>query len=234
MKIDSSWRPYIEEAFDALSPEYKTFLKEDKNYFPVNWLAPFTTLPLDQTKAILFGQDPYPRVQSATGYAFIDGAVDEIFSCSGFSKKVNRATSLRNFFKMQLANEGFLSDNDVSQEAISSIDKTGLITTIEDLRINFEREGILLLNSALVFTSKEKSRYHAKEFAPFMKKLLASCSNRSLELILFGKMANNISKMLPQKHSYKLIHTPHPYNVDFIHDRDARTYFKGKRLMFLT
>ncbi|NLC28154.1 MAG: uracil-DNA glycosylase, partial [Campylobacteraceae bacterium] len=100
MRPHSSWEARIDAAINALSPEYRSFLEKSNNYFPTKWLAPFSSLPLKKTKAILFGQDPYPRYESATGYAFIDGAVEEIFSSSGFSKKVNRATSLRNFFKM--------------------------------------------------------------------------------------------------------------------------------------
>ena len=231
MRVHPSWQDIIDEALQALDSKYRQFLEEDESYFPRNFLAPFCTLSREKTVAILFGQDPYPRIQSATGYAFIDGAVEKIFSESGFSKSVNRATSLRNFLKMQLINEGYLSKDDTSQKAIAALDKNRLIDSIEALRLNFEREGILLLNSAPIFTCKDKSIYHVKQFAPFMRSLLKQCSGSSLELILFGRMADSIVGLLPQTHQYDLIRTPHPYNVGFIHHEDARAYFGTKRLL---
>jgi uracil-DNA glycosylase len=231
MRVDPSWQDVINVSLEALHPDYRYFLNSDEDYFPRNFLAPFCTLPREKTKAILFGQDPYPREKSATGYAFIDGMVDKIFSDTGFSKSVNRATSLRNFLKMQLINEGYLNQNDTSQEAIAAIHKHGLIETIEDLRNNFENEGILLLNTAPIFTCKSKSAYHVKQFAPFMRAFLKQCAKNDLELILFGKMADSIVGLLPKTHNFSLIRTPHPYNVGFIHHEDARAYFRDKSLI---
>jgi len=231
MRVHESWQEGIDLALGALAPEYRRFLDTDTNYFPHNFLAPFCTLPREKTKAILFGQDPYPRLQSATGYAFIDGMVKEIFSKSGFSKSVNRATSLRNFLKMQLINEGYLSNEDTSQSAIAAMDKSGLIDSIEALRANFESEGILLINTSPIFTCKSKSAYHVKQFAPFMRVFLGYYANLNLELILFGKMADSIVGLLPKTHNFSLIRTPHPYNVGFIHHKDARAYFGDKSLV---
>lgn len=231
MRVHESWQSVIDTAFEALMPEYRQFLENNKDYYPRNFLIPFCTLPRQKTRAILFGQDPYPRVQSATGYAFIDGMVKEIFSKTGFSKSVNKATSLRNFLKMQLINEGYLTNDDTSQSAIASIEKSTLIDSIEALRINFEKEGVLLLNTAPIFTCKSKSAYHVKQFAPFMQAFLGQCADDDLELILFGRMADSIVKLLPQTHNFKLIRTPHPYNVSFIHHKDARAYFQTKKLL---
>ena len=231
MRVDYSWQEIINEAFSALDKEYKEFILKDKEYFPQNWLAPFKTLPLHSSKAILFGQDPYPRASSAIGYSFIDGAVKEIFSSSGFSKQVNRATSLRNFLKMQMINEGLLSENDTSQEAISKVKKESLINSIFELKDGFEKEGIVLLNRAPIFTSKKDSSFHVKKFTPFMEVLLKRVSNHSLDLILFGKMANSIISLIPKESNFTLICTPHPYNVGFIKDESAREYFKNKKLI---
>jgi len=112
-KTHPSWHKILEKSFALLPPEYQEFIKHDKRYFPDidNFLNAFKTLPLDKTKYILFGQDPYPRQESAIGYAFIDGKVASIFSQNGLSKEVNRATSLRNFMKMLLLCEGALKDD---------------------------------------------------------------------------------------------------------------------------
>jgi len=72
--VDASWKGILEKALNALDDEYLEFLKTDNSYFPdqKNFLNAFKTLPLEKTKYILFGQDPYPREESAIGYAFID------------------------------------------------------------------------------------------------------------------------------------------------------------------
>ena len=163
--MKSSWDDILTKAFSALSSEYREFLATDDSYIPDkdNYLNAFKTLSKDDVKYILFGQDPYPRKQSAGGYAFIDTNVKEIFAPTGLSKEVNRATSLRNFIKMALVARGDLSLEDTSQDAIAKIDKTPLINSIDELRYNFEKNGVLLLNTALVFTDKKSSSKHIKE-----------------------------------------------------------------------
>lgn len=230
--IDKSWQQIIQKGLDSLDREYWLFLQTDKHYFPdfENFLNPFKTLPKKDTKAILFGQDPYPRKQSAIGYAFIDGMVDEIFSQNGFSKAVNRATSLRNFLKMQLKAEKFLTDN-VTQTAIKNLPKNVLIKSIIDLKNNFEHEGVLLLNRALIFTDKKRTKFHVKKFEPFIKSILHDLKDRQIDLILFGNEAQTINKLLPSLHSFNIINTPHPYNISFIENREAIEYFSKKKLV---
>ena len=193
--VDASWREILQNSLSALDGEYLEFLKTDKNYFPdrENFLNAFKTLPLDKTRYILFGQDPYPRKESAIGYAFIDGKVDAIFSEAGLSKEVNRATSLRNFMKMVMVCDGKLKD-DFSKEAVAKVDKSSYIQNIHQLRENFEKNGVLLLNMALVFTTKEESKKHVKEWNSFVREFLKNLQENDIELILFGKMAEVLKK----------------------------------------
>ncbi len=230
--IDTSWQAIINKALSSLDEEYLEFLKQDKGYFPPykHFLNAFKTLPKHKTKAILFGQDPYPRCESAIGYAFIDGKVENLFSKTGLSKEVNKATSLRNFLKMQLRAEGFLHVKP-TQEAIANLPKENLIEHIMELKNNFEKNGILLLNRALIFTNKKDTRLHVKKFEPFMKSFLDSLKNEKLDLILFGNEAKTIRKLLPKNHNFKLISTPHPYNVSFINDEEVLEYFSKLKLM---
>ena len=213
-----------------MDDKYLEFLKTDNSYFPDynNFLNAFK-LPLHDTKYILFGQDPYPRAKSAVGYAFIDGKVQSIFSENGLSKEVNKATSLRNFMKMALLCEGELKD-DFSKDAISKIDKTLYINSIYELKDNFEKNGVLLLNMALVFTTKEDSKMHVKKWSQFIKTLLNELKNEDIELILFGKMAEVLEKVDEAKNFKK--HTmPHPYNIGFITDAKAHKVFKPMSLL---
>ena len=95
-----SWRPVLKhglETMNAVEPAYLPSLTQDE-YLPTQarLFAAFAQ-PLEQVRYVLVGEGPYPREQSATGFCFMDGAVDELWSEQGLSKGVNRATSLRNF-----------------------------------------------------------------------------------------------------------------------------------------
>jgi len=230
-RVDSSWQEIIDLSLGDLDKEYLEFLKIDNSFFPnrENFLNAFKTLSLKNTKYILFGQDPYPREESATGYAFIDGKVKSIFSSTGLSKEVNKATSLRNFIKMLLRAKGDLI-NDFSQPQIAKIDKSNYINSIEELRINFEKNGVLLLNMALIFTSKDNSTKHIKEFKPFMITLLKELQDRDIKLILLGNWAKNLTK-IKEVNKFDLIKLPHPYNTSFITDENVYQLFKDMDLL---
>ena len=216
-RVDSSWKKSLSKALGSLEPEYLEFLKSSDSFFPKreNLFNAFSTLPKERVKYILFGQDPYPRLESATGYAFIDGKVKEIFSQKGLSKDVNRATSLRNFIKMALVAEGLLDCSDLSQDAISKIEKSNLIESIDQLRENFEQNGVLLLNTALIFTSKSDSKEHIKSWRGFIASILEEMREINPTLILFGNSAKGIKKHFNIS-SFEKIELEHPYNHSFI------------------
>jgi len=233
LHVDKSWQEIIVYSYNGLSPKYRKFLEKDEGYFPTfcNFLNAFRTLPLEKTKYILFGQDPYPRKESACGYAFIDAKVKTIFSDKGFSKEVNRATSLRNFLKMLLVSDERLKEDDLSQNAIVEIDKSDIIDSIEELKANFEKSGVLLLNTALVFTCKDDTKLHVKEFRVFMQRFLSRLVDRDIELILFGSMAKNIKKSLPSALEFNTVETMHPYSIGFIIDKKVQKFFKPLNLL---
>jgi uracil-DNA glycosylase len=232
LQTHPSWHKILEKSIKSLSKDYQQFLKDDKSYFPDkdNLFNAFK-LPLHKTKYILFGQDPYPRYESAIGYAFIDGKVSDLFCEGGLCKNVNRATSLRNFIKMVFVCEGELS-KDLSKEAVAKIDKTPYIKTVMDLKDNFEKNGVLLLNMALVFTAKEDSKKHIKAWSGFIKSLLFELKDKDIDLILFGKMAEVLQKV-DEASSFKKHTMPHPYNISFITDKRAKELFSPMHLLSL-
>ena len=228
----SSWETILSESYASLEADYQRFLEEDESYFPSkeNYLNAFNTLPKDKVKYILFGQDPYPRKESAGGYAFIDTKVQNLFSASGLSKEVNRATSLRNFMKMALVASERLVSDDTSQEAISMLDKTQLIDSIEALRLNFEKNGVLLLNTALIFTDKKSSKKHVKAWKPFVQTLLNALEDDAPKLILFGTHAKDLKKQFSLD-KFETIELEHPYNHTFVSNPKAIKLFGPMHLL---
>jgi uracil-DNA glycosylase len=228
----SSWETILSEAYASLEADYQRFLEEDEGYFPSkeNYFNAFNTLPKEKVKYILFGQDPYPRKESAGGYAFIDTKVENLFSTSGLSKEVNRATSLRNFVKMALVASGRLTTEETSQEAISQLDKTAMIDSIEELRVNFEKNGVLLLNTALIFTDKKSTKKHVKAWKPFVQTLLNALEESAPKLILFGTHAKDLKKQFSLE-KFETIELEHPYNHTFISNTKALELFGPMHLL---
>lgn len=232
LNIDKSWDIDI----SLISQSYLEFLEKNTNYIPKkeNIFNAFKTLKKNDVKYVLFGQDPYPRAVSANGYAFIDGNVKDIFSSTGtLSREVNRATSLRNFIKMALVARGDLREDDVSPEAISSLDKSEFINNIWQLKDNFEKNGVLLLNTALVFTDKKSCAFHAKEWEAFILDAVNKLDSKQVKLILFGSFAQNLYKNNQSLQKFDVFACEHPYNISFITNKDVLDFFRPMDLLSL-
>lgn len=210
-----------------MNQNYLQKLEKSDNWLPgkENIFNAFT-LPFSQTKRILLGESPYPRKASAIGYAFWDGAVDNIFlddkapfSELKLSKSVNRATSLRNFIKMLLS----VSDPDSPKTV-----------TLSQLFQNLMKNGFLLLNASLVFDDKDTVKDHAKQWYPFMMNVLTRIYEKkpSVELLLFGKIAHLLNPYILQHHpNLKTLVAEHPYNLSFIKNPVVLNYFQQFNLI---
>lgn len=233
--IDASWLPIVHQALQQVDPHYLQNLTKTHDWLPgkAHIFNAFTQ-PLDKTRYILFGESPYPRAQSANGYAFWDAAVKQLWSPQGLSKQVNRATSLRNFIKMLLVADGQLSVNDTSQTAIARLDKTSLVQHIDELFGNLLQQGFLLLNASLVLSDKGVP-YHAKAWRPFINSILEQIYTYKpdIQLILFGKIAQTI-EALPTSQPFKKLRAEHPYNISFINNQTVIDFFKPMKLVNTT
>lgn len=230
--IDTSWQPLVNHALSTVEPVYLQKLQTDADWLPgPNAIFNAFSQPLSDTRFILLGESPYPRQASANGYAFWDQAVTDLWSAKGLSTAVNRATSLRNFIKMLLVAEGLLDANDTSQAAISRIDKQSLVQSIDELFANLLQNGFLLLNASLVL-SKQGVKQDAKCWYPFMETLLSELvpHKRTIELVLFGKIAEQINTINAAK-QFKQLTAEHPYNLSFIKNKNIIQFFKPFRLL---
>jgi uracil-DNA glycosylase len=230
--IDASWVTCIEEALTKMDTDYLTLLYTSHDWLPgADKIFNAFSLPINQVNYVLFGESPYPRAQSANGYAFWDAAVNDIWSDKGFSKPVNRATSLRNIMKMLLVTEGLLQPYHTTQNEIAKINKQGLVQTNQEFFNNFLQHGFLMLNATPVL-QLAKVRQDARAWRPFLQHVLAFLLQKrpQAELILLGNIANEIDPLIPYPQTKKL-YAEHPYNITFIHNPTILDFFKPLHLL---
>ena len=222
------WHELLSISLDRMDLSYLQSLNTSHHWLPGNdaLFAAFR-LPLTATRYILLGESPYPRAASANGYAFWDASVGSLWSETGFSKEVNRATSLRNLMKMLLHARGDLS-TDFSQSVIAGLDKSIYVQTAAALFNALLNNGFLLLNASLVF-SEGQVPYHARHWRPFFHELLNQLAKQhpDLQLVLFGKIAEKLPKTT---HKIGLL-AEHPYNISFITNKDVLAFFKPLNLL---
>jgi uracil-DNA glycosylase len=230
--VHPSWHAMLDHALQQVDPHYLTHLIEHTEWLPgLEQLFNAFSLPRSETRFILLGESPYPRAASANGYAFWDAAVTQLWSDSGLSKPVNRATSLRNFIKMLLISEGLLTAEQTSQVAIAALNKTQLVQTAEELFQNLLKKGFLLLNATLVL-SPQGVRQDAKAWKPFLIALLQALAQEPQRptLLLFGNVAKTLEE-LPSVTAFERILSEHPYNISFITNPTIQAFFGPLRLL---
>ena len=234
-----SWRPHLLAGLEAVArayPDYLPALAAD-NYLPTEQrlMAAFA-LPLDQVRYVLVGEGPYPRAESATGVCFMDGAVGDLWSDSGLSKPVNRATSLRNFMKMLLVAGGQLQPGDTGGAAMAPVAtaarQDGSIQTLQQLQANLTAHGFLLLNASLVFRPHVAPAIDARAWLPFLQTILAALADRPQPptLVLWGKIAEQLKK-LPETARFAQVCAEHPYNLSFIQHGGMQQLFGPMELL---
>jgi len=230
--VDSSWLPCLKEALSKIDSNYLEKLCQTDHWLPGSEkIFNAFSLPVKQVNYVLFGESPYPRAKSANGFAFWDAAVKDIWSTTGLSKEVNRATSLRNIIKMLLVAEGLLQPDQTSQQHIAQLDKHLLVQTNQEFFNNFLRQGFLLLNATPVLQPNQVKK-DALIWQPFIKHVLNYLlqKNPDITLILFGQIANTIDSLLDLSQVKKL-YAEHPYNISFINNTKVIGFFRPLHLL---
>jgi uracil-DNA glycosylase len=226
--VHPSWYDILTLSIRCMDKDYLTNLSIQKNWLPgmQNIFAAFR-VSLQEIKYILLGESPYPRIESANGFAFWDANVKELWSNTGLSKQVNRATSLRNFIKMLLHAKGDLKSS-FTQDAIAKLDTKNYIQTSDDLFTALLKHGFLLLNISLVY-EVQKVPEHARHWQPFMSCLLQQLSekNQIIKCVTLGKLAQKV----PESMLFSRIIAEHPYNISFITNTDVLSFFQPFNLL---
>ncbi|MFZ6861239.1 uracil-DNA glycosylase [Undibacterium sp. Ji67W] len=246
--VHESWQDAVVSGLAAMHAADPTYFEQlcTTGFLPTKGrLFAAFALPLKDVRYVLIGEGPYPREDSATGVCFMDGAVDQIWSSdgSGLSKKVNRATSLRNFMKMLLVADGHLEEDLTSGDVISKVAQkalvstSGFIRTLPELQKNLHKNGFLLLNASLVFRSSVAPAKDGKSWQVFLQTIFAALhSSHSVSfdsmpsLVLWGKIAEQLQK-IPEASLFPQIVAEHPYNLSFIKNRAMQDFFRPMQLL---
>ena len=240
-----SWRPILLRSLRDMAvadPQYLPLLVNGAFLPTQGRLFAAFAQPIESVRYVLVGEGPYPREDSATGVCFMDGAVDELWSEQGLSKRVNRATSLRNFMKMLMVAAGLLAVESTKGDMIAAVSAkartagSGFIQTLPDLQNNLTKQGFLLLNSALVFRPEVAPAKDAKAWRPLLNAVLDALLARGdlplPTLVLWGKIALWLEDLAPVAEFPKAI-AEHPYNLSFIAHTGMQQLFAPMRLLHL-
>lgn len=243
---DTTWRPTLVAGLEAMMEKDSSYFPElvKDTYLPTEGrvFAAFAQ-PLDAVRYVLVGEGPYPRPESATGFCFMDGAVQALWSETGLSKPVNRATSLRNFMKMLLVTSEHLSIEQTSGEVMAQVAHkarardSSFIQTRSELQENLTRHGFLLLNAALVFRPHVPPIKEAKAWQPFLQVVLTALADHASAqgatppmLVLWGKVAEQFNA-LPANARFPKAISEHPYNLSFIGNSTMQKLFEPMDLL---
>jgi uracil-DNA glycosylase len=231
--VHPSWKAYLQAGLAKVAPDYLEKLAQDKDWLPgADKIFNAFTLPIDKVNYVLFGESPYPRRESANGYAFWDTTVNELWSPTGLSKAVNRATSLRNLIKMLLVAEGILHTNTgTGQSSIAKLDKKNFWQLNQELFTHFLHHGFLLLNATPVLQAHSPQK-DARAWQNFTAHILTSLLQYRphVTFLLLGNIAHTIDSITSHMHVEK-IYAEHPYNQSFIHNQEIIRFFQPLHLL---
>lgn len=239
-----SWHVILHQALQAVhlrDPDYLPQLARSHFLPDSHRLFAAFSIPHSDVHYVLVGEGPYPRKESATGYCFMDGAVDDIWSSDvtgGLSKAVNRATSLRNFVKMLLVADKQIVLTETGSAAIAPIaqrlrsDPDNFVQTMSHLQQNFLRQGFLMLNASLVFRPDVAPAVDARAWLPFLQVVFQSFVLQDLRpaLILWGKIADRVEQ-ITGLNEFEKFKSEHPYNLSFIANPIMQNLFASFNLL---
>lgn len=159
----------------------------------------FLTLPLNEIKVIILGQDPYPQEGVATGRAF------EVGTLKSWSEPF-RNVSLKNILRLlyKTYNGHVVKFNEMKEQFAQGFQ----VLPPGKLFQHWESQGVLLLNTA--FTCEVgKPGSHSAYWKPFTERLLAFLAETqpSVSWFIWGNHAEKAVAGLELKHAY---HTQHP------------------------
>lgn len=190
----------------------------------------FTYMTPAQVTCVLYGEDPYPRTSSANGVAFWDAEI------TNWQDKTN-GNGLKNILKALLVARG-LADYSTPVAECRQIAATHRFPQPAQLFKRWLGQGILLINTAMTYSSPADKKKHFTFWQPFHRTLIAALNQRgeSPFYILWGRKAwrweteiiqtiDDTSKIIQQGHPtfiHQFLKPPQPQWSPFL-DIEERT-----------
>ncbi|OFX86428.1 MAG: hypothetical protein A2W99_13645 [Bacteroidetes bacterium GWF2_33_16] len=204
-KIDVSWNNFLSTENIDLLATIENKITQSNFTPPVSRVLHFMSIPLNHVKIIILGQDPYPQPGVATGRAF------EVGTLKTWNQTFNNI-SLKNIVRaIYYAYKGeYLKFSDIKTQ----IDKSFIIKSPDQLFVEWEKQGVLLLNTS--FTCEiGKSNSHEKIWRPFTSKLLQFISKNQPDIIwfLWGNNAKEIVSGISIQQKIESMHPMMCYNA---------------------
>ena len=174
-QIDKSWQPLLAE-YKAELTEILEIVSKQRIAPEIDNVLRVFKYPVDQYRAIIVGQDPYPTPGYATGLAFSVGP--------GITKL---PASLKNIFTEYVADTGF------------SYPKNGDLS-------GWATNGVALLNSSLTLNLDDKTEHLSIGWQRITSAALNLLAERSCVAVLWGSQAQKIGSIFPQSHKVESVH----------------------------
>jgi uracil DNA glycosylase len=189
MNLPREWERFLQTHIDTetLYLELDRFLNSFSAVMPARpqIFSVFNYMHPEQVRAVLYGEDPYPRSTSANGVAFWDAEI------SSWQDKTN-GNSLKNMLKALLVHQGVATYATPIAECRRIAEKQDFASPPELFRL-WLNQGVLLVNTALTFSGKADKKAHFAFWKPFHLALIKALNSRkeSPVYILWGKKAQN-------------------------------------------
>jgi len=224
MQLPADWENFLGDTIGlaAFYNQLQHFVAKHSPVLPVKdkIFAVFEYMgPLD-VQCVLFGEDPYPRQESACGIAFWDKEINT------WLDKTN-GNSLKNILKALTVARGKASYS-------TKIDEIRIIAgqlnfkTPPQLFEHWLKQGILLINTALTFSNPAVKKEHFEFWQPFHKKLIRALNQRAKSpfYILWGGKAAKWEEVIAASidDPGKIIKQGHPTFIHQFMDKN-RPYF---------
>lgn len=168
-----AWLPILEPVLRKL-PEVHTFLGpgRDKRIVPLRELT-FQALkpnPPEKWKVVVFGQSPYPRVESATGIAMFDAAFQ-----SWKNPRFLQCASMRNMLRAALLWQHGVSPELPQREIPAMLAKYDVVQPAEWFQALLS-QGVLLVDASLTRSTDDSIPVarHVEFWAPVAEAMVAA------------------------------------------------------------
>ena len=189
------WRPVIETLLSR--PGYEQYVGPkavERGVIPEPSLV-FHSLQLikpENCQVVIFGQDPYPRKESACGIAFDDKKI------TTWDKPL--CPSLRNIIKNVLMCYKLL-DLSASVDMIRTKLKEAKVAQPDDWFHELTKKGVLLINTSLTYKSEDELEMHLNFWKPIVQTIIktllsAHTPDDGVVFVLWGRKAESLMPMV--------------------------------------